>query len=130
MIFRVAGRKMRIEENRIKEDKRAVERDVKEYLKGKNIPFDYEVDFSSFTSFQRKVLREMRKIPYGETSTYGELASKAGHPKAFRAVGSVCAMNPLPIIIPCHRVLSSSGLGGYSGGLEVKKHLLRLEGVL
>ena len=69
----------------------------------------------------------MRNIKYGEVLTYKELAEKAGHPKAYRAAGSTCGANRIPIVIPCHRVVSSSGLGGFGGGLRRKKFLLNLE---
>ena len=79
------------------------------------------------TDFQKKVFKTMRNIKYGEVLTYKELAEKAGHPKAYRAVGSTCRANRIPIVIPCHRVVSSSGLGGFGGGLRRKKFLLNLE---
>ena len=79
------------------------------------------------TDFQKKVFKTMRNIKYGEVLTYKELAEKAGHPKAYRAVGSTCGANRIPIVIPCHRVVSSSGLGGFGGGLRRKKFLLNLE---
>ena len=79
------------------------------------------------TDFQKKVFKNMRSIKYGEVLTYKELAEKAGHPKAYRAVGSTCGANRIPIVIPCHRVVSSSGLGGFGGGLRRKKFLLNLE---
>ena len=79
------------------------------------------------TDFQKKVFKTMRNIQYGEVLTYKELAEKAGHPKAYRAVGSTCGANRIPIVIPCHRVVSSSGLGGFGGGLRRKKFLLNLE---
>jgi len=81
------------------------------------------------TGFQRAVWREISKIPFGETITYKELAKRAGRAKAIRAAASACGKNPMPIVIPCHRVVGSSGsLGGYSGGLDKKKWLLRHEG--
>ena len=79
------------------------------------------------TSFRSKVYQEMQKISYGKSVTYSELAEKIGNPKAFRAVGTACGKNPLPIIIPCHRVKAKSGLGGFTGGLEIKRFLLNLE---
>ena len=82
--------------------------------------------------FQEKVWREIEKIPYGKTTTYKIIAEKIGHPKAYRAVANACGKNPLPIIRPCHRVISSSGcLGGYSGpgGVILKKLLLQIESV-
>jgi methylated-DNA-[protein]-cysteine S-methyltransferase len=94
-------------------------------------------DFSGFklkldglTHFQRDVLMAIRKIPPGETMTYGEVAKAVGKPGAARAVGNVMAANPIPLILPCHRVVASNGLGGFTGGLDVKRKLLRLEGSL
>ena len=83
------------------------------------------------TEFQRSVWREIEKIPFGKTKTYLEIAKAIGKPGASRAVGSACGANPLPLLVPCHRVLASNGgLGGFSGGLDIKKKLLRMEGVL
>lgn len=79
------------------------------------------------TKFQRHVWDCIAEIPYGETKTYGELAKVMGNPGAARAVGQACNANPLALIVPCHRVTGSSGLGGYAGGCAVKKHLLHLE---
>ena len=79
------------------------------------------------TNFRLKVYQEMQKIPYGKSITYSDLAGKVGSPKAFRAVGTACGKNPLPLIIPCHRVKSQSGLGGFTGGLDIKRFLLNLE---
>ena len=81
------------------------------------------------TDFQQAVWNEMKKIPRGQTRTYGQIAATIGHPKAVRAVGSACGANPLPIFIPCHRVVSASGPGGFGSGLPWKKLLLGLEGV-
>lgn len=88
--------------------------------------FDVAFKISS-TNFRLKVYQEMQKIPYGKSITYSDLASKAGSPKAFRAVGSACGKNPLPLIIPCHRVKAQSGLGGFTGGIHIKRFLLNLE---
>ena len=79
------------------------------------------------TPFQRLVLREVMKIPYGKTITYSQLARQIGHPGAVRAVGNALAKNPAPVIIPCHRVVAKNGLGGFSYGVDVKKQLLELE---
>ena len=79
------------------------------------------------TNFRLKVYQEMQKIPYGKSITYSDLAGKVGNPKAFRAVGTACGKNPLPLIIPCHRVKAQSGLGGFTGGLDIKRFLLNLE---
>jgi O-6-methylguanine DNA methyltransferase len=83
----------------------------------------------SGTEFQRKVWRAMRAIPFGQTKSYQDIASAIGHPKATRAVGGACGANPIPVFIPCHRVLAAGGrLGGFSGGLDWKRRLLSLEG--
>jgi methylated-DNA-[protein]-cysteine S-methyltransferase len=82
------------------------------------------------TAFQKKVWAAIEKIPFGKTKSYAEIAAQIGHPGASRAVGSACGANPLPLFVPCHRVLASSGkIGGFSGGLAVKQLLLRHEGV-
>lgn len=105
------------------------------YLKGEKVDFSWcEVDLSHFTDFERDVLEQTRKIPYGHTITYGELAARIGREGASRAVGSALSKNPYPIVIPCHRVVSSKGMGGFCGGkdpesLLVKCKLLELEGV-
>ena len=81
--------------------------------------------------FARRVLAELARIPFGETTTYGALAAKVDAPRAARAVGTVMNRNPIPIVLPCHRVVGANGsLTGYGGGLHVKERLLRLEGVL
>lgn len=108
----------------------SVTRQVKEYLQGKRRTFKLTLDLGSQTAFRRRVLRRAAEIPYGDTTTYGALAKRCGCPGGARAIGQAMANNPIPIIIPCHRVLvSDGGLGGYSGGLKYKKMLLRLEGV-
>jgi methylated-DNA-[protein]-cysteine S-methyltransferase len=76
------------------------------------------------------VLSHLPDIGYGQTSSYGAVATAAGHPRAARAVGSACANNPLPVVVPCHRVMAADGLGGFGGGRDVKEWLLALEGVL
>ena len=89
------------------------------------------LDWRLSSGFRQKVLREIDRIPFGETRSYKEMAAGAGNPRAVRAAGSACGSNPIPIIVPCHRVLrTGGGLGGYGGGLELKEELLRLEGVL
>ena len=93
--------------------------------------FDLPVDLRGQPTFAVSVLGELAKVPYGHTQTYGELATRAGNPKAARAVGMVMNRNPLPIVLPCHRIVGASGgLVGYGGGLERKEHLLRLEGAI
>ena len=90
----------------------------------KNFTIQYRLPF---TGFRSEVFEEMIKIPYGECVTYSYLAKKVGNPKAYRAVGSSCGKNPLPLVVPCHRVVSKSGLGGFTGGLDIKRFLLELE---
>jgi methylated-DNA-[protein]-cysteine S-methyltransferase len=102
-------------------------REVEEYLAGARCEFD--VPFHIRVSpFQFKVLEAVSAIPYGSTATYGELAERVGSPGAARAVGAACAANPIPLIVPCHRVVGASGPGGYAGGLELKRKLLAHEG--
>ena len=88
--------------------------------------FDFKYKLQA-TEFQLMVYEEMLKIPYGKTISYSDLSRKIGKKKAFRAVGTACGKNPLPLIIPCHRVLGKSGLGGFTGGLDIKRFLLTLE---
>ena len=99
-----------------------------QYFEGKKEDFtSLPLDFISGTPYQRKVWQETRKIPYGKTGTYKSLAEKFNH-RGYRSIGQALSRNPLLIVIPCHRVLSSDGsLGGFTGGLELKKFLLRLE---
>lgn len=108
-------------------------RQVIDYYKGKPTVFKAEVDLSDVTPFREDVLRACRRIPYGKTASYVDLARMVGKPGAARAVGGAMAHNPLPLIIPCHRVLRSDGsLGGFSSprGVKEKKRLLRLENAL
>lgn len=103
---------------------------IRRYFEGRPTEFSVTLDLTDRTPFQQAVLRTCRTIGFGETLTYGELAELAGSPGAARAVGSVMAMNPMPLVIPCHRVLAGTGaLGGYSapGGVSLKKRLLDLE---
>jgi methylated-DNA-[protein]-cysteine S-methyltransferase len=98
------------------------------YARGESVKFNIPLDLTSGTTFQQKVWRILQTIPSGETRSYSWLAAKIGHPKAARAVGAACGANPIPLIIPCHRVIASDGsLGGFSGGLGWKKALLTLE---
>jgi methylated-DNA-[protein]-cysteine S-methyltransferase len=102
---------------------------LKDYFDGKPVDFPDEPDFSGATGFQREVWRAACRIPYGETRSYGWLSVEAGRPGSARAVGQALGRNPLPVIVPCHRVLAHDGsLGGFSGGLEMKRLLLCLEG--
>jgi len=101
------------------------------YFNGNNISFTIRLDVLGGTPFQQMVWKEVKGIPYGFTATYKQIARRIGKAKAVRAVGAANGANPLPIVIPCHRVVSSNGkLGGYGGGLEIKDALLRLEGVV
>ena len=109
-------------------NKRA-ESQLRRYLGGKLRKFELPLELTG-TPFQKKVLRRVQRIPFGATATYGEIARAVGHPQASRAVGGANGRNRLPLVIPCHRVVASSGLGGYGGGLTLKKRLLKLEGVL
>lgn len=104
-------------------------RELVEYAQGTRREFTVPLDWSRLTPFQRKVLRATARIPFGETRSYAWVARQIGKPRAARAVGRALATNPLPIVLPCHRVLASDGgLHGYGGGLALKKKLLKLEG--
>lgn len=106
-----------------------VYREIIEYIKGERKVFDIDLDISRCSAFQSRVLRELMKIPYGETRTYKQIAIAVGNAKASRAVGMANNRNPIHIIIPCHRVIGTSGsLTGYAGGLDIKEFLLNLEG--
>ena len=106
-------------------------RELDEYLAGRRRAFDLELDLRGQAPFAISVLGELAKVPYGRTATYGELATRTGNPRAARAVGMVMNRNPVPIVLPCHRIVGSSGsLVGYGGGLERKEKLLRLEGAI
>lgn len=105
-------------------------RQVRDYLEGRRKQFDVELELSHVTPFQREVLLACAEIPRGQVATYGDLARRVGRPTAFRAVGNTMRTNPIPIVIPCHRVVGSSGsLTGFGGGLDMKRRLLALEGV-
>ena len=100
---------------------------IEEYFQGKRVRFQLPLDPAG-TPFQKKVWQALLTIPYGETRSYGQIAAQIGSPKACRAVGHANHCNPIPIIIPCHRVVGTSGkLTGYAGGLEAKELLLKLE---
>ncbi len=108
----------------------AITRELCAYAEGRCKEFDLPVDLSAARPFQRAVLTAIAKIPFGETRSYGWVARAIGKPGAARAVGQALHTNPIPIIIPCHRIVASDGsLGGYGGGLPMKIKLLRLEGV-
>jgi len=104
---------------------------VKKYYMGKKVDFtDYRLNLDNYTNFQKKILQTVRKIPYGEIISYKEAAGAAGYPRAYRAVGNTMRNNPLPLIIPCHRVIKSNGsLGGFSGkeGIALKRKMIDLE---
>ncbi|MFT4126156.1 MAG: methylated-DNA--[protein]-cysteine S-methyltransferase [Gordonia sp. (in: high G+C Gram-positive bacteria)] len=106
----------------------AVARELDEYFAGTRQTFDVALDHRLSSGFRDVVQRHLPQIGYGRTQTYREVAERVGNPRAVRAVGSACATNPLPIVVPCHRVLRSDGsLGGYLGGLDAKRWLLDLE---
>ena len=108
-----------------------IARELREYTEGRRRQFTLPLDWSSIRPFQREVLRTADSIKYGETRTYAWIAREIGKPRAARAVGRALATNPIPIILPCHRVLGSDGgLRGYGGGLPLKRRLLELEGAL
>jgi len=104
-------------------------RQLDEYFSGARRTFELALDWRLTSGFRREVLHATARIPYGETASYREVATRAGRPAAVRAAGTALATNPLPIVVPCHRVLrTGGGLGGYLGGLEMKARLLELEG--
>jgi methylated-DNA-[protein]-cysteine S-methyltransferase len=108
-----------------------VRRELDEYFAGRRRQFELDVDTRFLSDYNRRVLDELARVEYGTTTTYGNLAARAGNPRAARAVGTIMNRNPIPIVLPCHRVVGASGsLTGYAGGLERKETLLRLEGVL
>ena len=108
-----------------------VRRQLDEYFDGARDTFDVPIDWRLVRGFAANVLRATARIPFGSVSSYREVAAEAGSPKAYRAAGNALGSNPVPIVVPCHRVLHvGGGLGGYTGGLDRKRFLLRLEGVL
>ena len=108
-----------------------VRRQLDEYFQRKRRGFDVPVDWRLVRGFAGDVLRATARIPFGHVSSYREIATDAGSPNAYRAAGNALGSNPIPIVVPCHRVLhTGGGLGGYTGGLERKRFLLGLEGVL
>lgn len=117
----------RIVEGRLDRERRELE----EYFESKRSAFDIPVDLTLAAGFGRKVLRATARIPYGKVSTYREIAGRAGSPRGSRAAGNALGANPIPIVVPCHRVVATGGgLGGYTGGIDRKEFLLRLEGHL
>jgi methylated-DNA-[protein]-cysteine S-methyltransferase len=105
-------------------------RELEEYFAGTRTTFDLPLDWVLSSEFTRRILQATAQIPFGATATYGEMAAAAGNPKASRAAGRALGANPIPIIVPCHRVIGTSGrLTGYTGGIERKVKLLALEGI-
>ena len=104
---------------------------LRAYFAGERVEFgEVEIDDDGWTEFQRSVLEALRRVPYGEVVSYSDLARLAGYPRAQRAAGSFCAHNRYPLVVPCHRVVSSNGIGSYGSlGLHYKRRLLALEGV-
>jgi methylated-DNA-[protein]-cysteine S-methyltransferase len=106
-------------------------REFDEYFEGKRRDFNVALDWRLVDGFNRRVLRATAKIPYGKMSTYKTMATQAGSPRAARAAGNALHNNPIPLVVPCHRVIGSNGgLVGYGGGLPMKEYLLKLEGAL
>lgn len=108
-------------------------KELSEYLSGKRTNFTIPIDWTHFTPFQREALQAVFRIPYGEIRTYLDIAKEIGRPHAYRAMGAANAMNPMPIVVPCHRVIGTDGkLHGYGGGngLPTKEWLLKLEGAV
>jgi methylated-DNA-[protein]-cysteine S-methyltransferase len=124
MLARVFGRRVLRAPGALDDARRQLD----EYFEGRRQTFELELDLGLSRDFSRRVLLELARVPYGEVTTYGALATRAGRPRAARAVGTVMNRNPIPIVLPCHRVVGASGsLVGYGGGLERKQALLQLE---
>lgn len=120
------GRAQRMDDSKVLMD---AQRELEEYFSGRRKSFSVPICMQG-TAFQMRVWAELVKIPYGETISYGELAGRVGNARACRAVGQANHVNPIPIIVPCHRVLSANGrLTGYAGGTQIKRRLLEIEGV-
>jgi methylated-DNA-[protein]-cysteine S-methyltransferase len=108
-----------------------VRRELEEYFDGRRRRFEFAIDYGLTRGFTTRVLRAAARIPFGKVSTYRDVAGRAGSPRGSRAAGNALGSNPIPIVVPCHRVLhTSGGLGGYTGGVDRKRYLLTLEGVL
>jgi methylated-DNA-[protein]-cysteine S-methyltransferase len=108
-----------------------VRRQLDDYFAGRRHTFEVPIDWRLVRGFAGEVLRATARIPFGAVSTYREIAAEAGSPNAYRAAGNALGSNPVPIVVPCHRVLhAGGGLGGYTGGLDRKRYLLRLEGII
>jgi methylated-DNA-[protein]-cysteine S-methyltransferase len=109
----------------------SIRRQLDEYFEGRRTSFDLQLDWRLTHGFMQRVLKHTARIPYGHVSTYKSMAAAAGSPRGARAAGNALGANPIPIVVPCHRVLhSGGGLGGYGGGLDRKEFLLKLEGAL
>lgn len=105
-------------------------KELEEYFEGKRTSFDVPIDIRWGTPFQKKVLEAASRIPFGACECYGDIAKSVGRPQAQRAVGNALGKNPVPIVIPCHRVVATGGgLGGYTGGLDIKRSLMEIEGI-
>ena len=107
---------------------RAAQRQLTEYFAGRRQSFDLDLHLEG-TEFQTRVWAALANIPFGTVATYGEVADSIGHHRAFRAVGTANSKNPFPIVVACHRVVAATGIGGYAGGVDIKRGLLALEGV-
>jgi len=108
----------------------SLKKTLKAYFSGKKVNFKGSLDLTGGTAFQKRVWKAMLKIPPGQTRSYGWLARQVGGRDKARAVGAACGVNPVPIVVPCHRVIREDGtLGGYGGGLSIKRKLLKIEGV-
>ena len=108
-----------------------VRRQLDEYFAGRRRAFEIDWDIRALPAYNRRVLEELARVEYGRTTTYGALAARTGNPRAARAVGTIMNRNPIPIVLPCHRVVGANGsLVGYAGGLERKQQLLKLEGAV
>ena len=109
----------------------AIRRELDDYFEGRRRTFDLPLDWTLTRGFARRVLDATARIPYGSVSTYRDVAARAGNPRAMRAAGNALGSNPIPIVVPCHRVIRTGGsLGNYGGGVEMKASLLRLEGAI
>lgn len=105
-----------------------LEKTLQAYFNGELVVFDQETDLEAYTPFMQKVWEAAREIGYGKTSSYREIAARAGSPEAFRAAGTALKRNPVPVIIPCHRIIASNGsIGGFAGGIVLKQKMLQLE---
>ncbi len=109
---------------------RTFARQLQQYAAGRFVHWTVPLDLSTGTTFQQSVWRALRTIPRGETRSYGWVAQQIGKPRSSRAVGVACGANPIPVVVPCHRVIAGDGsIGGFGGGLPMKQRLLQIEGV-